>query len=240
MLAELNGWSEAEKATYLAVSLRGSALNVLTNLPEKQRRSYPALVQVLKNRFGTGHQAELNRAKLRTRLQRHDEMLPSLAEDVERLTRLSYPDAAEEMITTLSRYQFIDALQDDDTRLRVRQLRPQTLQQTLEVALELESYCLAGKQRGRPVREVREVRLEDGQKGRGLSSTGGCAGQGKVLAMLQECLQTLQGSAGTTQLTRGKEGRNSWVVCWNCRKKGHYRKDCPQPPTPRVQKETAP
>ena len=170
MLAELNGWSEAEKA---AVSLRGSALNVLTNLPEKQRRSYSALVRVLKNRFGTGHQAELNRAKLRTRMRRHDETLPSLAEDVERLTRLAYPNAAEEMITTLSRDQFVDALQDEDTKLRVRQLRPQTLQRALEVALELESYRLAGKQKGRPFREVREVRLEDGQKGRGLSLAGG-------------------------------------------------------------------
>ena len=122
--AELNHWTEEEKATYLAISLRGTALTVLTNLPEKQRRSYPALVQALRNRFGTGHQTELNRAKLRARVRRRDETLPALAEDVERLTRLAYPGAAEEMVATLSKDQFIDALHDEDTKLRVRQLRP--------------------------------------------------------------------------------------------------------------------
>ena len=86
MLASLNHWTEAEKATYLAVSLRGSALTVLTNLSEGQRSSYPALTAALKNRYGAGHQTELNRAKLRGRLRRRDETLPALAEDVERLT----------------------------------------------------------------------------------------------------------------------------------------------------------
>ena len=32
LLAELNHWTEQEKATHLAISLRGSALTVLTNL----------------------------------------------------------------------------------------------------------------------------------------------------------------------------------------------------------------
>ena len=63
-LAELNGWTEQQKATYLAISLRGSALTVLTNLPEEQRREYTALSAALQNNFGTTHQAELNQAQL--------------------------------------------------------------------------------------------------------------------------------------------------------------------------------
>ena len=89
MLADLNRWGVQEKASYLAVSLRGSALTVLTNLPAGQRRDYDALTKALQNRFGTGHQTELNRAKLRGRVRRREETLPALAEDVERLTRLA-------------------------------------------------------------------------------------------------------------------------------------------------------
>ena len=74
-------------------------------------------------------------------------------EDVERLTRLAYPEADEVMVMTLAKNQFLDALQDNDMKLRIRQLRPQNLQRVLETALELESYCLAGRQRSRPVRE---------------------------------------------------------------------------------------
>ncbi len=50
LLSDLNHWSVDQKSSYLAVSLRGSALPVLTNL--------------LQNRFGTGQQTELNRANL--------------------------------------------------------------------------------------------------------------------------------------------------------------------------------
>ena len=78
-------------------------------------------------RFGTGHQTELNRAKLRGRFQQREETLLALAEDVERLTRLAYPEADEMMVMTLAKDQFIDALQDDDMKLRIQQLHPQNL-----------------------------------------------------------------------------------------------------------------
>ena len=90
--------------------MRGSALTVLTNLPEEQRGDFTALITALKNRFGNNHQAELNRAHLRSRTKKRDESLPELAEDVEQLTRLAYPEAAETMIVVLAKDQFIDAL----------------------------------------------------------------------------------------------------------------------------------
>ena len=153
LLSELNHWTEQQKATYLAISLRGPALTVLMNLLEEQRGDFTALATALKNRFGNNHQAELNRAHLRSRTKKRDESLPELAEDVERLTRLAYPEAAETMIVVLAKDQFIDALPDEDMCLRIRQSRPPTLQQALETALELESYSMASK-RAKPVIEV--------------------------------------------------------------------------------------
>ena len=47
------------------------------------------------------------------------------------------------MVTVLAKDQFIDALPDEDTHLRIRQSRPPSLRQTLETTLELESYLLA-------------------------------------------------------------------------------------------------
>ena len=64
---------------------------------------------------------------------------------MERLTRLAYPDAVEEMIIVLAKDQFIDALQDEDMRLRIRQSRPVNLWQALETAQELESYIVASR-----------------------------------------------------------------------------------------------
>ena len=106
----------------------------------------------LENRFGTAHQAELHRMKVRNRTRKREESLAELMEDIERLARLAYPDAAPGMLELLSKDQFIDSLTDEDMKLKIRQNRPETLQQALEAALELESYQLASRQRARTVR----------------------------------------------------------------------------------------
>ena len=130
------------------------------------------------------------------------------------------------MIATLSKDQFIDALRDDDVKLKIRQLRPQTLQRALEIALEMESYSLAArKQRGQT---SREVRLETVPKQRAAASTATNVGQGKTLLKLQECLQALQKEQQAAPSNKGQEERGAKITCWNCRKKGHYRRDCPQ------------
>ena len=151
MLAGINRWNEEEKATFLAISLKGSALTVLSNLPAESRCNYPALVAALESRFGSAHQAELNRMQLRSRTRRREESLTELAEHVERLCRLSYPEAAPVMLELLAKDQFIDAHADEDMRLRIRQNRPETLCGALEAALQLESYRLASKQRSKTV-----------------------------------------------------------------------------------------
>ena len=85
LLADMNRWSDAEKATHLAISLRGAASTVLTNLHTTQRQNYEALTAALDSRFETAHQTELNRMRLKARNRRRDETLADLAEDVERL-----------------------------------------------------------------------------------------------------------------------------------------------------------
>lgn len=83
LLAEINCWSDTEKATYLAISLRGPAATVLTNLPPEQHLSYEALTTALETWFSTAYQVELNRMRLKSRMHRRDESLAELAEDVE-------------------------------------------------------------------------------------------------------------------------------------------------------------
>ena len=80
--------------------------------------------------------------------------LPELAEDIERLVRLAYPDAAESVVEVLAKDQFVDSLLEEDMRLRIRQHRLATLRAALETALELESYQLANKQKARFVRDT--------------------------------------------------------------------------------------
>ena len=96
--------------------------------------------------------------RLRSRTHRSGEGLPELAEDIERLTWLEYPDAPATMIEVLARDQLLDAIPDEDLQGKVRQSCPPTLRQALAVSLELESICLASKQR---LHTVREAALEE-------------------------------------------------------------------------------
>ena len=74
----------------------------------------------LENRFGTAHQAELHGMKLRNRTRRREESLAELKEDIERLARLAYLDAAPGMLELLAKDQFIDSLTDEDMKLKIR------------------------------------------------------------------------------------------------------------------------
>lgn len=69
------------------------------------------------------------------------------------MARLAYPSTDPSMLEVLG--QCIDALPQEDTCLRICQMRPSSLRGALEHALELESYQLASQKSGRPVREAR-------------------------------------------------------------------------------------
>ena len=133
LLADLNKWSDTDKAAHLAISLRGAAATVLTNLHPTQRRSYEALTSALDSRFGMVHQTELNRSRLKARSRRREETLTELAEDVERLVRLAYPEADESMVEVLAKDQFVDALPDKDMRLRIWQNKPTMVRDALSL-----------------------------------------------------------------------------------------------------------
>ena len=66
---------------------------------------------------------------------------------MELLSRLPCPDAPSTIQDVLARDQFIDAIPDDEMRQRLKQERPSTLQKALEIALELESFQIASRQR---------------------------------------------------------------------------------------------
>ena len=158
MLAELNGWTKASKALYLAGCLSKGARSVLNDLIPEDRYDYEKLDKALRERFGTEDQAELFKAKLRSRIKNKDESLQELAHDIRRLVRLAYPDAAMQMHEDLIKDQFVEALGDGEIRWSVFQTRPKNLTDALKVAMELEAFKESEKCRVR--RSVRGIRAE--------------------------------------------------------------------------------
>ena len=86
LVAEINGWDQTTKATYLAVSLSGPAQAVLGDLDRSQRTNFKELVSALNNRFGNRSRTEMFRVTLRNRKRQKNETLPELAQAVRRLS----------------------------------------------------------------------------------------------------------------------------------------------------------
>ena len=239
MLARVNHWNEMEKATYLAVSLKRPALTVLSNVPHDNLYNYSPLIAALEARFGSAHQAEVHRIKLKIRMRKR-ESLAELAE-VERLARLAYPEAPPEMLELLAKDQFIDALADGDTRLRVRQSHPKGLRGALQTALELEAFQLASQQRAKPVRSATIEEKEDETIAKEVKQVS-CQ---DIKQCLQECLENCFHRKESQRRQRrsplGAQRRKRIIngSCWSCGKPGHMQQDCtepekqssPQPPT---------
>ena len=70
---------------YLIVSLKGPALTVLSSLLPDNLYDYSFLVIALDARFGSSHQAELHCMKLKSYINKREEGLAELAEDIKRL-----------------------------------------------------------------------------------------------------------------------------------------------------------
>lgn len=157
LLAELNGWNYRSKALLLASSLSGSARAILNELTERERRDFDSLVSVLKNRFGSINRAEVFRAELQSRVRYRNETLPELAQSIKKLTRRAYPGTTALVRDTLALDYFIDAIPETEIRLRLREVGPKTINEAENIAVRLEAFRLADRQKGRSVRTAEIV-----------------------------------------------------------------------------------
>ncbi|CAC5390253.1 unnamed protein product [Mytilus coruscus] len=134
--AVINNWDEQEKGLYLATALRGQAQGVFSDLPTEKRMDYTTLIKALQERFSPPNQTELYRVQLKERRQKASESLLELGQAIRRLVNKAYPNAPSDVKDTLAREQFLDSLVDLEMRIRIKQFRPENLNQTICLATE--------------------------------------------------------------------------------------------------------
>ena len=225
--AAINNWSDREKGLYLAVSLRGAAQGVLGNVSSETGQQYDLLVEALKERFAPPNQTELYRAQLKERRQRASETLTELGQAIRRLASLAYPSAPMEVKETLGKDAFIDALVDSDMRLRIKQSRPQNLNEAIRLAVELDSYYKTEKKSH--LQSVNAMKSTNENESHSQDLFG-------MMQTLQNKLESLEkriehnGSSQNVSERRGiaNRRRNGKVKCYNCSEEGHIRRNCPK------------
>ena len=137
--AKINNWSIEEKELFLAVSLRGQAQGVLGDLHEDTNRHYYVLVKALEERFAPLNRQSFIECNCARGVKRRQSQL-ELGQAIRRLVNQAYPTAPGDVRETLAKDQFIDALKDQEIRIKIKQSRPSNLNSAVQLAVELESY----------------------------------------------------------------------------------------------------
>lgn len=244
----VNGWSKEEAAVFLAASLRGEAQKVLNGLSDTDCRDYKKIVDKLELRFGVEKQRELHQARLHSRRQQENESVQALAADIRSMSSLAYQDLSPDTQERFAVQHFIDAIKDQDDRLRLRRDKPRTMDEALSLACELEAFrLLDGDWRGSSpkVRAVEEVDREpDLFKAQMEMLRSDLQAQQQRQETQQDALQQLvqqiqQLSQSMSLNTSGNQQRppapryfSRHGPCWDCKEFGHYRRNCPTRKSP--------
>ena len=137
--AKMNGWDEREKAAQLQSSLKGMAAQLLC-YGKRREWTYSELFEKLEDRFGNEDRSDEFLAKLETRKRGPKETLQQLCHGIEELVALSYPGPRTSHSDRLAVTSFLRALDDPELAGKVRDKRPQTLDEAFKMAQMFESF----------------------------------------------------------------------------------------------------
>ena len=98
--------------------------------------------------------ANKHQIELRNRRRRADETIQNVHSDIRRLAALAYSSVQPEMREAITCDHFLDALEDPDLALKIRERQPADLDSALRIALHLEVWAEdAARRRDEPKQE---------------------------------------------------------------------------------------
>jgi hypothetical protein len=135
--AQHNGWDDDEKTAYVRWAMAEQAAQLLWRT---KGFTYERLFKKLEQHFGSDRSQEKFQHELRCRRRGEHETLPELAQDVQRLMSLAYPEDNDSTTARhVERDAFLSAMDDADLELKVLEREPKDLDCALEIAQRVEA-----------------------------------------------------------------------------------------------------
>ena len=133
--AHYNRWNAKDKAAYLRWSMTGMAAQLLWNT---DGCTHAQLVDKFADRFSGKGFEERYRQELRCRRRNKNESIRELAQDVQRLMYLAYPNETGKMTDITAREHFITALDDRELEDKILDRSPDDLESAVRLAQRFE------------------------------------------------------------------------------------------------------
>ena len=155
-----------------------------------------------------------------------------------RLTTLSYPKADPSLIKSLAMGFFIDAISDAEMRLKIQQTRPKDLNEAVKVAVELEAFDRAERQRrGQKYARQTDVQTEGNSELKQLVElmNGDRKNNKSILSELIDFLKQSQKEVNNDTRNRIPESKTDMNSkpkkrCYICGDEKHLANTCPKKP----------
>ena len=135
--ASYNKWTKRKQLVYLSSSLEKSVGQVLWDYSAETTGFLSKMIKVLKACFDEASQSDKYRLELKSRRRRPNETLRNLRSDIRRLADLALPELDHGARQAMACVYFIDAVDDPNFALKVRERSPKDLDSALRVALQL-------------------------------------------------------------------------------------------------------
>lgn len=234
---QASGWDDAKAGVFLGLSLTGGARRLLTGIEPASEKGFLHLKNALIARFQPPNQAAMYKALLRSKERGKGECLQAHAEEVERYTRLAYPQADMATVDVMAKDRFVESLRDQQLQLWIHQSTAATLLEAVQVGLHAEA-CM------RPYGGAQIVRATGQTMGEEMSSLGEDARKERAEnAQFRQTVTTaLSGRGPASGVGKGGERPGdrssrprddrpriplSETRCYHCAGLGHRRSNCP-------------
>ncbi|CAL1672146.1 unnamed protein product [Lasius platythorax] len=233
LIAIANNWDDKTKTISLAANLRGKARTVLENVENFEELTFAELKSKLELLFGDGNLTQNYYSLFTNRKQKYGKDFASFGAELERLSRLAYPECPFTVRNKIACAQFVSALSDNFVK-RTLQLEGIT---SLNLAIE----------RGKAIKIIREENFErnkrdfENNRNKRDYENNGNNGNNAGFNKNHERQNFQKGERNHARTnsekkkehfdSKGKAQANNFSSkgkeCWSCGKTGHLRFQCP-------------